>query len=144
MKTVRIKAWSNFRVINILLVCYLSGCSSHSLEKSAIPLENNIEIYQGSLETLYNVEIRKNAIWATVKSNGCTSEKNFQLQLTILDEQQLSASIIRTKADFCRAMPRIVSIELFSEQLVNNTSDVIINNTLAAKSDSLRKQIIRK
>jgi hypothetical protein len=139
MNTVKLKTWACFRAISILFICYLSGCSSHLLAKSALAQENNIEIKKSNLETLFNVEIRTNSIWATVKSNGCTSEKNFKLQLTVIDKEQLSASIIRTKADFCRAMPRIISIELFSEQLVKNTG-VIINNSFSVRSDNLGKK----
>jgi hypothetical protein len=141
MSTVKLNALACFRAISILFVCYLSGCSSHLLVASVFPAEKNIETKKESLESLYNVEIRKNSIWATVKSNGCTSEKSFKLQLIIIDEQHLGASIIRTKADFCRGMARIVSIELFNEQLLGNTRKVIIKNPLAAKPDFGRKKI---
>lgn len=140
MNILKLTTWSYFRAINILIICCLTACSSHSFVKPAFAEEKNIERKEGDLETLYNIEIREDSIWATVKSNGCTSEKNFKLELTAINEQRFSASIIRTKSDFCRAMPRIVSIELFSEQLANN---IVINNAFAVKTDNLRKSTKR-
>lgn len=130
MHTLKSKLRAYFQACTILLICYISGCTSHLLIKSVFAQE--LTVGNTNLEILYNVEIRKNSILAAVKSTGCTSNKNFKLQLALDNKKVLNASIVRIKPDFCRAMPKVITIELFDEQLARNAK-VIIKNDIANK-----------
>ena len=67
------------------------------------------------LEPLYGIEFLKNAVKVSVKSTGCTKPEHFTIK-THEKEEATQLEIIRNKPDRCRAMPKIISLEL---ELVN-------------------------
>lgn len=71
------------------------------------------------IETLYGIQLHKDKLTVRVKSNGCTKAEHFGVQAKAeLDHHLLT--VVRTKADRCRKMPRIISIELDSPTTVKN------------------------
>jgi hypothetical protein len=114
-----------------LTVGLLTGCS-HIV--SATDTQTSNTRPNGSLETIYAAEIRQGKIWFLVKSTGCTSEKSFELEVRQDSDKQLSASLLRQKPDYCKAMPRYIAVELDSPKLLKERLNVVINNPFAQKS----------
>lgn len=92
----------------LLLVMATSACSAISTEEN----KDNVATQDNSLEVIYGFDIQTDGLWFLVKSNGCTSEKNFNLQLKRIDNNTAQASLFRTKRDLCRGLPRLVSIKM--------------------------------
>ena len=95
------------------------------------------------LEKLYGVEIRQNAISVMVQSTGCTSAKSFKLDISSDANQALQASVIRIKPDLCRAMPRMVKVEIFDKRLKESAAGVVINNPFYIKKSRKLKKVAR-
>lgn len=95
----------------------LSGCSFN-------PTLNNDSGEEGStvntntsttLAKVYDVSVNKSTVRFLTMSNGCTSERNFSLSAVNISEDGVNAtqvSIILIKPDYCKAMPRLIAIEL--------------------------------
>jgi len=92
----------------LLLAMTTSACSAISTEEN----KDNVATKDNSLEVIYGFDIKADGLWFLVKSNGCTNEKNFNLQLKRIDNNTAQASLFRTKRDLCRGLPRLVSIKM--------------------------------
>lgn len=95
-------------ILLLLLVMATSACSAVSTEEK----KANVATQENSLEVIYGFDIKVDGLWFLVKSNGCTNEKNFNLQLKRIDNDTAEASLFRTKRDLCRGLPRLVSIKM--------------------------------
>jgi len=98
----------------LLLVITTSACSAVSPVSpvSAEEKKENVAMQDNALEVIYGFDIKADGLWFLVKSNGCTNEKNFNLQLKNIDNDTAEASLFRTKRDLCRGLPRLVSIQM--------------------------------
>ncbi len=92
----------------LLLAMTASACSAISTEEK----KKNVGTQDNSLEVIYGFDIKADGLWFLVKSNGCTNEKNFNLQLKRIDNDIAEASLFRTKRDLCRGLSRLVSVKM--------------------------------
>ena len=66
---------------------------------------------KNTAEILYGIQLNKEQLEIRVKSTGCTKPEHFKVETKAeADHQQLL--IVRTKTDRCRAMPRIITVNL--------------------------------
>jgi len=79
------------------------GCSSHA---------NQTQNQSGSddLEALHGITLNKNTLILNVRSTGCTTEDDFLIHLTALNNE-VQLSVERIKEDHCRRMPKVMRIE---------------------------------
>jgi len=63
------------------------------------------------LESLHGISFSENAIEIKVKSTGCTKAQDFRID-AVKNSLEYELRIYRIKKDRCRAMTRIVSINL--------------------------------
>lgn len=98
-------------MVLLWLVMATSACSAVS-PVSEEEKKENVATQDNSLEVIYGFDIKADGLWFLVKSNGCTSEKNFNLQLKNIDKDTAEASLFRTKRDLCRGLSRLVSIHM--------------------------------
>lgn len=95
----------------------------------------------GTLETLYEFEIRAESLWFQVKSTGCTTKDNFRLAVNSLDNTKIGVSLYRTKRDFCRGLTRLVSINMPFIDNDRAENHIIINNPFSAKPLRVKRLI---
>jgi len=82
------------------------------------------------LSSLYGIEVDKNRIHFEVISSGCTKADDFQVALN-QSIVPVSLSIIRTRPDRCRGMPRRVSLtKTMDFSSVGSDLDVVLLNAL--------------
>ena len=92
----------------LLLAMTTAACSAISTEEK----KESVATQDNALEVIYGFDIKADGLWFLVKSNGCTNEKNFNLQLKRIDNDTAEASLFRTKRDLCRGLPRLVSVKM--------------------------------
>ncbi|KGJ94158.1 hypothetical protein [Colwellia psychrerythraea] len=95
-------------MLMLLLIMATSACSALSTEEK----KENLTTHDNSLEVIYGFDVKTDGLWFLVKSNGCTSKKNFNLTVKRIDNDTAQASLFRTKRDLCRGLPRLVSIKM--------------------------------
>lgn len=87
----------------------------HLLSILLIPLASlSYYSFAGTLpksEPLYGFSISENTITILVKSTGCTKPADFHIEV-VSEAQESLVSVSRIRRDRCRAMPRIVPIDL--------------------------------
>lgn len=67
----------------------------------------------GKLEPLYSASFTPQHLVIEVKSTGCTHPENFTVTTSAAaDKSHTVIQVLRHKADLCRAMPKIVSLQL--------------------------------
>jgi len=113
----------------LLFVMTTSACSAVSTEKK----KENVATQGNSLEVIYGFDIKTDGLWFLVKSNGCTNEKNFNLQVKRLDNDTAEASLYRKKRDLCRGLPRLVSIKMPINASSITSSHFIASNPFSLK-----------
>lgn len=64
-----------------------------------------------NLEPLYGLQLVDNQLVVQVNSNGCTVKEHFVIHKQY-HEGEYQLRIIRTKKDYCRAMPKVVFLSL--------------------------------
>lgn len=92
----------------LLLAMTTAACSAISTEEK----KESVATQDNALEVIYGFDIKADGLWFLVKSNGCTNEKSFNLQLKHIDNDTAEASLFRTKRDLCRGLPRLVSVKM--------------------------------
>ena len=85
---------------NLLLLLFTAIFTMNSLAK-----DNDTQ------EQLYGIQFNKNSMNINVKSTGCTKPAHFTIK-TQAHKERTQLEIIRHKADRCRAMPKVISIQL--------------------------------
>lgn len=86
------------------------------------------------VETIHDVKISADSIQFTVISNGCTKSKNFVLDVNQVNKDTYDVTLLRLKPDYCRAMPRLITITKPLKQLNNiNHPKIVINNPFSTK-----------
>lgn len=93
---------TTFSSMAMLLMLCLVSCSSVSSEEST--LQKHAQPAQ-----LYGITLLETKVQFRVRSNGCTKPEDFEIALKEAD-QFASLSIVRTKVDRCRRMPRIIQL----------------------------------
>jgi hypothetical protein len=97
--------------------------------------EPNVE--NSTLEPLYGIDISVDTVSFNVKSFGCTHAEDFVL---ILDSDagesgETGISILRTKRDLCRRMPKVIEIDLAIDALkIAPESQIKLKNPLVART----------
>lgn len=66
---------------------------------------------QDSLEPLSGIQFSKQYLTIEVLSNGCTKAEHFAIK-EVTEKAVSTLRIIRTKKDYCRAMPRTMRLDL--------------------------------
>ncbi len=87
---------------------------------------NGLAQNKQTLEPLYGIHFEGNTLHIKVKSYGCTQQDHFTLK-TQHHTDYTQLSIMRNKADQCRAMPRIISLPLVITDDVSQTPYKIEN-----------------
>jgi hypothetical protein len=113
------KALSKRATITIALpaLIMLGGCTLNSTMNNDY-VEDDSTVNTNTTTTLakvFDVSVNENTIRFLTMSNGCTSENNFSLTAAMVSTDGADAtqvSINLRKADYCKAMPRLVAIEL--------------------------------
>jgi hypothetical protein len=113
----------------ILLVMLTTSCAVVSKEVEDVKLVSQ----GGTLETLYEFDIKAESLWFQVKSNGCTTEESFRLAVNDLDNNRVGVSLYRTKRDLCRGLTRLISINIPFLDKDREGRNIIINNYFSAK-----------
>lgn len=121
----------------LLLAMTTSACSAISAEEK----KDNVATQDNSLEVIYGFDIKADGLWFLVKSNGCTSEKNFNLQLKRVDDDTAEASLFRTKRDLCRGLSRLVSINMPINDDSITGSHFTAHNPFSVKPVSKKKKM---
>lgn len=86
-----------------------------------------------AIETIYGFEVKSDSLWFLVNSNGCTSEKSFELNLDEKDHSLVLTTLNRTTRDLCRGLPKIISINMNLKGKNNIKKHYIVNNPFALK-----------
>lgn len=87
---------------------------NHTLITLAVVLSGGLLISQASgglpvgSERLYSVTFSEKNLTIRVKSYGCTKAANFEVSV----DRKNVLTVLRTKADLCRAMPRVIELQL--------------------------------
>lgn len=102
----------------------LAACSSTSSKEQPKPVVANND----KLAEIYGFEVRQKTLWFRVKSTGCTRKEDFKLELTPANDGRMQASLYRLKADYCRAMPRIIGIDMSHQALLQQELDIVVQN----------------
>lgn len=125
-----------------LFILATSACSavSKELEKDNTAMQNS------AIEVIYGFDVKEESLWFLVKSNGCTSEKNFNLQIDRLNEETAEVTLYRKKRDLCRGLPKLISINIAinNSTLVNTmtstkSSRYIVNNPFERKPERAKR-----
>ena len=66
---------------------------------------------QDSLESLSGIQFLKQSLTIQVISNGCTKAEHFAIR-EVTEKGVSTLGVIRTKKDYCRAMPRTMRFDL--------------------------------
>jgi len=109
----------------------LTACgTTSSQEQVDQPVVNH-----GELADIYGYEVRKNTLWFRVKSTGCTRKQDFELVLEPVTNGDIQASLYRLKPDYCRAMPRIIGIEMSHTALSQQDKNLVLQNPIKDVSE---------
>ncbi len=111
------------------LVMATSACSAVSKELA----EDVISLPDNTIETLYGFDIKADSLWFLVKSNGCTNESSFDLQLIPLNNNTSQVKLHRKKRDLCRGLTRLISINIPLMDKKVSENHFIVNNPFAFK-----------
>ncbi|PKG82154.1 hypothetical protein CXF85_14755 [Colwellia sp. 75C3] len=115
----------------ILFVMLTTSCAVVSKEVEEVNVVS--QSGTGTLETIYEFDIKKESLWFQVKSNGCTSAESFRLAVNDLDNNRVEVSLYRTKRDLCRGLTRMISISMPFIDKEREENSIIINNPFAPK-----------
>ena len=107
----------------------VAGCS-HVITASNAETADTIKDLN-SLETIYGFEASNNSLKFIVQSTGCTKEKHFDLAITNLHGNDYTITLTRNKKDLCKAMPKLVSVQLALKSPLQNTARLKLNNPFA-------------
>lgn len=109
----------------VFIIILIASCKN--LSREAVALDND-------LEPIYGFDFSPIKVSFKVKSHGCTRAEDF---IVILDthEKFEGLSILRTKKDLCRRMPKIIELELPITSLnVEPDSKIYLKNPFVANS----------
>jgi hypothetical protein len=138
-----IKAIIFFKTAFLLsFVIITSSCSavsnefgSNNLKSTKVitkdPKENLADKNNG-LETIYGFDVKAETLWFLVKSNGCTSESNFTIQLNELNNK-VAVSLHRNKRDLCRGLTKLISINMPLIDTKQGDTNFIVSNPFGIK-----------
>ena len=123
---------------SLALTSLLSACSlTQDNTNSQLTEETsttNTAITNAPQARIYSSTVGQNEVRFTTSSNGCTNAENFALMLETSaagkndNTQNTVVTIVQIKPDYCKAMPRVVSVTLpFEHQY---SGKVTIANTL--------------
>jgi hypothetical protein len=115
----------------ILFVMLTTSCAVVSKEVEEVNVISQSST--GTLETIYEFDIKAESLWFQVKSNGCTTEESFRLAVNDLDSNRVGVSLYRTKRDLCRGLTRMISINMPFIDKEREENSIIINNPFAPK-----------
>jgi len=117
------------RLLLLSLVTIISACAAApEAEKNDYAAEVN-----NDLAVIYGFDIKPEGLWFLVKSTGCTSEKNFNLQSKMIDDKTAEFSLYQSKRDLCRGMPQLVGITMEIDDSGAVDRRFVVVNPIAAK-----------
>lgn len=96
---------AKFVTFSCLMALLFSGTQLHAAD---LYLSSNLQ----QVETLYGINLGKDAISITVLSTGCTREKHFNLHFTNTKTESVSMVVVRSEPDRCKRMPFLKKITL--------------------------------
>jgi len=117
------------RLLLLLLVTIISACmAAPKAEKNdkAVEVKNDLAV-------IYGFDVKPEGLWFLVKSTGCTSEKNFNLQSKAVDNKTAEFSLYQSKRDLCRGMPQLIGITMPIDGSDAVDRHFVIVNPIAAK-----------
>ena len=99
------------RVASLMcILSLLSACEMSAELETNMPSNNKVDS-DLPLATIYSALSKPDKVTFTTTSNGCTTTDNFRLLIEPSNDEAL-VSILLLKPDYCKAMPRVVSIDL--------------------------------
>lgn len=119
----------------VLLVLLALGCSKVIATGGAKPLA----MTSSNLEILYGFSTTEDKVSFVVTSNGCTKAEHFELDWNKQRDNAYHLTLVRTKKDRCRAMPRAYPIEFPTEQRIDDQTTIIVSNPFGVKANSTKR-----
>lgn len=116
----------------MFLVLLALGCSNVIATSGAMPHATS----RLNLELIYGFEVTKDKVLFVVNSNGCSKPEDFELNWDAHPNNTYSLTLMRTKTDRCRAMPRAFPIEFPLEHGIDKHTKLIVSNPFGVKTDS--------
>lgn len=131
----RIKTVSNGVLICILSLLLLNACNLNQTNEDAQNNHQTTQAQQGEkvmqqapLAQIYGVQIKAQSVWFRVVSTGCTSSRNFAIDIEQTADKTFLLSIFQTKADRCKALPRLVAVELPLDEYAQYAGQISVKN----------------
>lgn len=97
---------------------FVLGCAKENTDLSSNSEQPTFEQSEqnAKLLELYGFEVEPGVLSIVVISNGCTSEKDFSMEISSTGNgDQILVS--RKKPDLCKAMPRLTTVKLLNPKL---------------------------
>lgn len=92
-----------------LSVTSMAGCEmNNNVDRAAAEVVHP----NSELEPLYSFDVKGHRLTIMVQSFGCTKVEHFELNSQLGDNGEQFATVVRTKPDLCRAMPRLMPISM--------------------------------
>jgi len=118
-----------------MFVSIISACSAVSKEVE----KDSVVEKKPSLAIIYGFDVKKEALWFLVKSNGCTKENNFTLTSKTVDNKTTEFSLLRSKRDLCRGLPKIISITMPINNADTDDNHYVIANPISPKPERIKR-----
>lgn len=112
----------------ILLLC---SCSPATSGGNVSTLSTTITPH--TVEPIYGFEAQTTALQFVVRSNGCTDITHFDLLLSEATDEDYAVTLVRNKRDKCKAMPKMLTLQLPLERRLTTASKLVLNNPFAVK-----------
>ncbi|MBD1555538.1 hypothetical protein HC752_01135 [Vibrio sp. S9_S30] len=114
------------KVIKILLLATIAFTGLVSCASEATP-HVSVNTVEGKIEPLVSSKRWEHLLIFVAQSTGCTDDKSFELQIDKVEAGKVSASVIRTKPDYCRRAPMFEEFQISLPNELDDVEVVVIN-----------------
>ncbi len=126
-RSMNLKTWMRGLLAAALTV--LSGCGQAPPQGSeTVPETTNLG---NNLEPIYGFQANSDYFVFWVRSTGCTQAGHFDLALDGSVPGYFLVRLSRNTPDRCRAMPRVIQVQLALDESVNPASLITVKNPFA-------------